>query len=79
VAGRILVFAFGKGSTVGSYTIYRLVKAGLAPRAIINVEAEPIVAVGALIAGVPMVDRVDISRLRTGMHVVVHGEVIRCE
>lgn len=79
VAGRILVFPFGKGSTVGSYTIYRLGKAGLAPRAIINVEAEPIVAVGALIAGVPMVDRVDISRLRTGMHVVVHGEVIRCE
>jgi len=35
--------------------------------------------VGALIAGVPMVDRVDISRLRTGMHVVVDGEVIRCE
>ena len=79
VAGRILVFPFGKGSTVGSYTIYRLGKAGLAPRAIINLEAEPVVAVGALIAGVPMIDKVDICRLRTGMHVVVHGEVIRCE
>jgi len=79
VAGRILVFPSGKGSTVGSYTIYRLAKAGLAPSAIINVESEPIVAVGALIANIPMVDRVDISRLQTGMYVVVDGEVIRCE
>jgi len=79
VAGRILVFPFGKGSTVGSYTIYRLAKAGLAPRAIINLEADPIVAVGALIADIPMLDRVDISRLRTGMNIAVDGEVIRCE
>ena len=79
VAGRILVFPFGKGSTVVSYTIYRLAKAGLAPKAIINLEAEPIVAVGALIANVPMLDKVDISRLRTGMKVVVDGEVVRCE
>ena len=79
VAGRVLVFPSGKGSTVGSYTIYRLAKAGLAPSAIINLEGEPIVAVGALIANIPMVDRVDISRFRTGMYVVVDGEVIRCE
>jgi len=79
VAGRILVFPFGKGSTVGSYTIYRLARAGLAPNAIINLEGEPIVAVGALIANIPMVDQVDISQLQTGMSVVVDGEVIRCE
>ena len=78
VAGRVLVFPSGKGSTVGSYTIYRLAKAGLAPSAIINLEAEPIVAVGALIANIPMLDKVDISRLRTDMHVEVDVEVIRC-
>jgi len=79
VAGRVLVFPFGKGSTVGSYIIYRLAKAGLAPAAIINREAEPIIAVGALIANIPMLDRIDVSRLRTGMQVVVEGEVVRCE
>ena len=73
VAGRVLVFPTGKGSTVGSYMIYRLAKAGLAPCAIINASSEPIVAVGALIAGIPMVDRVDIGHLRTGMCVLVRG------
>lgn len=77
LAGRILVFPSGKGSTVGSYVIYRLAKAGLAPGGIINAESEPIVAVGALIADIPMVDKVDISCLRTDMRVVLDGGVIR--
>jgi len=76
VAGRVLVFPTGKGSTVGSYVLYRLAKAGLAPCAIINANSEPIVAVGALISGIPMVDRVDIGRFETGMRVSVRGEVI---
>ena len=79
VSGRILVFPTGKGSTVGSYVIYRLAKAGRAPLAIVNAESEAIVAVGALIADIPMVDRVDISRLQTGMKLVIDGEVIRSE
>jgi predicted aconitase with swiveling domain len=66
VAGRVLVFPTGKGSTVGSYTIYRLARAGLAPVAIINAEADPVVAVGAIISEIPMVDQVDISRMHTG-------------
>jgi predicted aconitase with swiveling domain len=66
VAGRVLVFPTGKGSTVGSYTIYRLARAGLAPAAIVNAEADPVVAVGAIISDIPMVDQVDISRIHTG-------------
>jgi len=66
VAGRVLVFPTGKGSTVGSYTIYRLARNNLAPAAIINAEADPVVAVGAIIAEIPMVDQVDIARIRTG-------------
>jgi uncharacterized protein len=77
VAGRILVFPGGKGSTVGSYILYRLAKAGLAPCGIINAASEPIVAVGALIAGIPMVDRIDIARLWTGMHVILEEGVVR--
>ncbi|MHB1357914.1 MAG: DUF126 domain-containing protein [Anaerolineae bacterium] len=76
VAGRILVFPTGKGSTVGSYVIYRLAKAHLAPRAIINSKSEAIVAVGALIAGIPMVDQVDIRRIETNMHVSIDEGIV---
>jgi len=74
VAGRVLVFPTGKGSTVGSYTLYRLSKRGLAPAAIINARSEAIVAVGAIMAGIPMVDLVDISQITTGDVVEVDGE-----
>lgn len=59
IRGRILIFPRGKGSTVGSYIIYRLAKKGLAPKAIVNIEAEPIVAIGAIISNIPMIDKVD--------------------
>lgn len=57
VAGRVLAFPHGKGSTVGSYVIYGLARNGVAPAAIVNTEAEAIIAAGALIAGIPLVDR----------------------
>lgn len=73
IAGRVLVFPTAKGSTVGSYILYRLRKAGLAPAGLINAESEPIVAVGAIIAGIPMVDRIDITQIKTGDWVTVDG------
>ncbi len=76
VAGRVLVFPTGKGSTVGSYTLYRLARNGLAPAAIVNAEADPVVAVGAIIAEIPMVDHVDISCIQPGDWVQVReGEI----
>lgn len=76
VSSRVLVFPTGKGSTVGSYTLYRLARNGLAPAAIINSEADPVVSVGAVIAEIPMVDQVDISRINTGDWVELRdGEV----
>ena len=74
VAGRVLVFPTGKGSTVGSYTLYRLKKAGLAPAAIINAEAETITAVGCIISDIPCVDHIAIEKIKTGMQVSVDGE-----
>jgi predicted aconitase with swiveling domain len=79
VAGKILVFPTGKGSTVGSYTLYRMAKAGTAPAAILNAESEAIVAVGAIISDIPMVDLVDIGKLRTGDWVYVDGERVTAE
>ena len=59
VKDRVLVFPNGKGSTVGSYTLYRMKRNGVAPAAIINVECEPIVAVGAIISDIPAIDRLE--------------------
>ena len=74
VAGKVLVFPTGKGSTVGSYTLYRLKLAGLAPAAIVNAECETITAVGCIIAEIPCVDQVSIEELKTGAHLKVDGE-----
>lgn len=76
IKGSVLVFPTGKGSTVGSYTILRLAKSGAGPVAIVNAESEAIVAVGAIISDIPMVDRVDISRIAEGDWVVVDGETV---
>ena len=66
VKGKILVFPHGKGSTVGSYTLYRMKKNGTAPAGIINKECETIIAVGAIISEIPCVDKVDVSKFKTG-------------
>ena len=75
IAGKVLVFPTGKGSTVGSYTLYRLKRAGLAPVAIVNAECETITAVGCIIAEIPCVDQVPIEQLRSGQQVLVDGEL----
>ena len=76
VTNRVLVFPTGKGSTVGSYTLYRMAVSGTAPAAIINAESEAIVAVGAIMADIPMVDLVDITPIRTGDWVHVDGDCV---
>jgi predicted aconitase with swiveling domain len=59
VAGKILVFPMGKGSTTGSWQFYAAFKRGNAPKGIINVMAEGIVAVSAIITGTPMVHQLE--------------------
>lgn len=74
VAGKILVFPSGKGSTVGSYILYRLKKNGLAPAAIVNTECETITAVGCIIAEIPCLDQVDITEFTSGMLLEVDSD-----
>ena len=74
VRGRVLVFPTGKGSTVGSYTLYRLRHSGAAPAAIINSECETITAVGCIIAEIPCLDQVNIRQIPNGAWVRVDGE-----
>jgi predicted aconitase with swiveling domain len=66
IKDKVLCFPHGRGSTVGSYVLYSLAKKGLAPSAIVNQTADPVIVVGAIIADVPMVDQIDIKNIRTG-------------
>jgi len=82
VKDKILIIPSGKGSTVGSYVIFQMAKNQTAPLAIVVVEAEPIIATGAIMAGFPMVDRpeADIFELiKTGdwIEVDADSEIIK--
>jgi predicted aconitase with swiveling domain len=74
VTGKVLVFPCGKGSTVGSYVIYGLERNGVGPVAIVNQETETIVATGAILAGIPCVDGIDIDQFKTGDRVLVNAD-----
>ena len=76
IGGKVLAFPFGKGSTVGSYVLYALSRTGHAPAAIINSEAEPIIATGAIMGRIPMIDRIEVPlhRLKNGTRVTIDGE-----
>jgi len=79
IAGKVLVFPTGKGSTVGSYTLFRLKKAGNAPAAILNAESETITAVGCIISGIPCVDHLPIEKIMTGNQIRVDAESAKVE
>jgi predicted aconitase with swiveling domain len=74
VKDKILVFPCGKGSTVGSYVIYGLQKNGAAPKGIINIETETIVATGVILAAIPCVDKIDIDQIKDGDTVVLNAD-----
>ena len=73
VAGKVLVFPTGKGSTVGSYTLLRLKDSGKAPAAIVNRECEPITAVGCILAEIPCVDHVPLDEFISGQILRIDG------
>ncbi len=76
ITNRILIFPSGKGSTVGSYVIYQLKRHGKSPAAMITRRVDTMVAVGAIIAEIPVVDSLEIDpieRIRDGVEVLVNG------
>lgn len=79
ISGKVLVFPTGKGSTVGSYTLYRLKHNGHAPIAILNAECETITAVGCIIAEIVCVDQMPINDIRTGSLVCIDGDMVSLE
>lgn len=73
VSGKVLVFPTGKGSTVGSYTMYRMMKNNTAPAAIVNEQIDTIIAVGCIISEIPCVDKINIDDIKTGQKLIVNG------
>ena len=71
---KILVFPKGKGSTVGSYTLYRLKSLGNAPAAIINSECEAIIAVGCIISEIPCIDQIKIEAIKSGDYIKLNAD-----
>lgn len=77
IAGKILVFPGGKGSTVGSYVIYQMKKNRTAPRGMIALHAEQVVAAGAIISGISMLDSLEknpFEFLKNGMRVTINAD-----
>ena len=75
IKDKVLFIPGGKGSTVGSYVIFQMMKNDTAPKAIICLNAEPIIATGAIMSDIPMVDSPsDTKYLVNGTFVEVDGD-----
>ena len=77
IAGKILVFPLGKGSTACAYALYEMARCGTQPKGIINLRADPVLAVGAVISNIPMIDRLDgnpIDLIKTGDYVELDAD-----
>ena len=75
IKDKVLFIPGGKGSTVGSYVIFQMMKNNTAPKAIICLNAEPIIATGAIMSDIPMVDTPsDINGLTDGTLVEVDAD-----
>ena len=75
IKDKVLFIHGGKGSTVGSYVIFQMMKNNTAPKAIICLNAEPIIATGAIMSDIPMVDSPsDTEELVNGTLVEVDGD-----
>ena len=75
ITGKVLIFPGGKGSTSGSYIIYALAKKGIAPQAMINLVAEPIIVTGAVISKIPLMDKLE----QNPLDVIQNGDWVRVD
>ena len=76
VTKKILIFPNGKGSTVGSYTLFAMAKNGTKPAGIINRKTEPIIAAGCAIANIPLIDNPEIDllkQIKTGDFIIINS------
>lgn len=75
IKDKILIFPNGKGSTGGSYVVYQLAKYKTGPKAIINLETETIIAVGAIMGGMPVMDKLEQNPLK----IIKDGDYVKVD
>lgn len=75
ISGKILVFKGGKGSTVGAYALMKLKSNNVAPKALICLKADVIIAVGCVLANITLVDSINEEILNT----VKDGDIIEID
>jgi len=73
ISGKIFIFPEGRGSTVGSYVIMQMKRNKTAPAGMIMTESEAIIAIGAIISGIPLVDKPEVDLV----DVVENGDYVR--
>lgn len=74
IKGKVFIFPKAKGSTGGSCYVYQLGLSPGSPAAVINLSTETIVAVGAILCEMPVVDRLEedlFENIQTGDYVKV--------
>lgn len=77
IAGKVLVFKTGKGSTGGSYKIYDMVGRGTAPVAFVQASPEGVTTIGAIIGEIPVVagfEQDPTAVIRTGDMLVIDAD-----
>ncbi|HEX2547942.1 MAG TPA: DUF126 domain-containing protein [Ramlibacter sp.] len=77
LAGRILVYPGGKGSTGATYTLYDMVARRTAPLAIISPEADNVTVVGAVLGKITSVDRIQpefFQAVQSGQWIEIDGQ-----
>ena len=77
VAGKILVYPGGKGSTGATYSLYNMAAQKTAPLAIISPEVDNVTVVGAVLGKISSVDRIAaefFETARSGQWIEVDGD-----
>ena len=81
VSGKILVFPHGIGSSTTAATILEASRCSKAPKAIINLETEPVIAVGAVLAEklygrtIPIVDKPETNPIE----LIENGDIVKVD
>jgi predicted aconitase with swiveling domain len=81
IAGRILIYPQGRGSTTGDLWMLELARCGKSPAAIINVETDPITVAGAVLSRltygitIPIIEKLD----RNPLDIIETGDYLRVD
>ena len=72
ISGKIFVFPVGKGSTVGPNVAYAAKRQGNTPKAMVCVDAEPVMAMVAIMNDIPMVAGLE----KSALDVIQSGDIV---